>query len=227
MAKDRRIRHRVERQGSPTLRNWDAPRRPHGKPQRSNVTVDCGWGRLIFAQTFEDNQVLADAICDETPGQRNIALYINDPHVVLALRPQELFLDPSHTYRLWLFNYRPSRVRPQGFSIRRAQDEKDARAIARLLASRNMVPAEPDFLNEHFASKVLTHFVAKDSGDGRIVGTVMGVDHKRAFDDVETARACGHWPSIRRRACPASAARWWPHWPTITRPAGASTWTCR
>ncbi len=185
MAKDRRTSHRVERQGSPTLRNWDAPRRPHGKPQRSNVTVDCGWGRLIFAQTFEDNEQLADAICEEAPGQRNIALYINDPHVVLSLSPQELFLDPSHTFRLWLFNYRPSRVRPQGFTIRRAQDEKDARAITRLLASRNMVPAEPEFVSEHIASKVLTHFVAEDSAEGRIVGTVMGVDHKRAFDDVE------------------------------------------
>lgn len=185
MADDRRIRHRVKRQGSPTLRNWDSPKRPHGKPQRSNVSIDCGWGRLIFAQTFSDNRELADLISDEAPGQRNIALYINDPHVVLSLNPQELFLDPSHTYRLWLFNYRPSRVRPQGFSIRRAQDEKDAGAISRLLTSRNMVPAEAEFISEHIASKVLTHFVAEDSASGRVVGTVMGVDHKRAFDDVE------------------------------------------
>lgn len=185
MAKDRRIRHRVERQGSPTLRNWDAPRRPHGKPLAKDATVDCGWGRLIFAQTFSDDRVLADVICDEAPRQRNIALYINDPHVVLSLAPQDLFLDPSHTYRLWLFNYRPSRVRPQGFNIRRAQDDKDAAAITRLLSSRNMVPAEPEFVSEHIASKVLTHFIAEDANNGRVIGTVMGVDHKRAFDDVE------------------------------------------
>jgi GNAT-family acetyltransferase (TIGR03103 family) len=185
MAKERRIRHRVERQGSPTLRNWDAPKRPRGKPQATNATIDCGWGRLIFAQTFADNQQLADTICDEASGQRNIALYINDPHVVLSLSPQELFLDPSHTYRLWLFNYRPSRVRPQGFTIRRAQHEKDAAAITRLLSSRNMVPAEPEFVSDNIASKVLTHFVAEDASDGRVIGTVMGVDHKRAFDDVE------------------------------------------
>lgn len=185
MAGDRRIRHRVERQGSPTLRNWDAPRRPHGKPQRSGVTVDCGWGRLIFAQTFSDKQQLAETVCDEAPGRRNIALYINDPHVVLSLRPQQLFLDPSHTYRLWLFNYRPSRVRPQGFNIRRAHDAEDAKAITRLLKARNMVPSEPEFLNRHIASKILTHFIAEDASSGRVVGTVMGVDHKRAFDDVE------------------------------------------
>ncbi len=184
MGKERSNRHRVERQGSPTLRNWDAPKRPHGKPQREDVVVDCGWGQLIFAQTFSDQQSLARRICDEAAEQRNIALYINDPHVVLSLRPQELFLDPSHTYRLWLFNYRPARVRPQGFSIRRAQDQQDTKAITRLLTSRNMVPADPEFLDRHIASKTLTQFVAEDA-DGRIVGTVMGVDHKRAFDDVE------------------------------------------
>ena len=43
---------------------------------------------------------LVDAIRAEGPGQRDIAFYVSDPHVVLAQAPQELFLDPSHTYRL-------------------------------------------------------------------------------------------------------------------------------
>lgn len=147
--------------------------------------MDCGWGRLIFAHTFDDNTRLAEAICDEAPQCRNIALYIKDPHVVLALRPQELFLDPSHTYRLWLHTYRASRVLPKGFIIRRAQDASDARAISRLLASRGMVPADADFIASHISSKVLTHFVAADERSGTIIGTVMGVDHQRAFNDIE------------------------------------------
>jgi GNAT-family acetyltransferase (TIGR03103 family) len=105
--------------------------------------------------------------------------------VILSLRPQQLFLDPSHTYRLWLYNYRSSRVQPRGFRIRRMHDVDDARAIHRLLASRNMVPVESDFLVDKIPSRVLTHFVAEDTNDGRIIGTVMGVDHKRAFDDPE------------------------------------------
>lgn len=180
-----RIRHRVKRQGDPTLRNWDAPAHPQGQTQKQNVAIDCGWGRLVFAQTFSDNEELAQDICDEPEDRRNIAIYIRDPHVVLSLRPQDLFLDPSHTYRLWLFNYRASRVRAQGFNVRRAKDADDARAIARLLATRRMVAPDPKFLEEHITSRALTHFVAEDAASGQIVGTVMGVDHKRVFDDIE------------------------------------------
>ncbi|HNP36300.1 MAG TPA: N-acetylglutaminylglutamine synthetase [Woeseiaceae bacterium] len=184
MATDRR-QHRIDRQGAPTLRNWDDRTGLRGQRASSEATVDCGWGTLIFAHTFGDNQRLADTISDESPKQRNIALYIKDPHVILSLRPQELFLDPSHTYRLWLYNYRSSRVRPKGFQIRRMQDRSDAKAVGRLLATRNMVPVEPDFLLEQVSSRVLTHFVAVDTKNQRIIGTVMGVDHKRAFDDTE------------------------------------------
>ncbi len=183
--KSEKIRHRVDRQGSPTLRNWDSPKRVRGKQLASEATVDCGWGRLIFAHTFDDNRRLADAICDEQPEQRNIALYIKDPHVVLALKPHDLFLDPSHTYRLWLHTYRASRILPRGFRVRRAQGAVDAKAIGRLLVSRNMVPSGANFILSQISSKVLTHFVAEDEQTGEIIGTVMGVDHFRAFNDVE------------------------------------------
>jgi GNAT-family acetyltransferase (TIGR03103 family) len=161
------------------------PKHPKGKPLASEASLDCGWGRLIFAHTFDDNARLAEAICDEAPQCRNIALYIKDPHVVLALRPQELFLDPSHTYRLWLHTYRASRVLPKGFNIRRAQDGSDARAISRLLACRGMVPADAGFIASHISSKVLTHFVAADERSGTVIGTVMGVNHRRTFNDIE------------------------------------------
>ncbi len=184
LAKDR-TQHRIDRQAAPTLRNWDDRTGLRGERVDSESVVDCGWGRLIFAHTFVDNQRLAEAICDEPPKQRNIALYIKDPHVVLSLRPQELFLDPSHTYRLWLYNYRSSRVRPKGFRIRRMQDETDTQAVGQLLASRGMVPVDPDFLSKQISSRVLTHFVAEDIAEQRVIGTVMGVDHERAFDDPE------------------------------------------
>jgi len=175
----------MDRQGAPTLRNWDATKRRHGDRLAIEAVMDCGWGRLIFAHTFDDNERLADAICDEVPHQRNIALYIKDPHVVLSVRPHELFLDPSHTYRLWLHTYRASRVLPRGFSVRRAQGSDDATAISQLLAARNMVPADADFIGSQISSKVLTHMVAEDGDSGAVIGTVMGVDHARAFDDIE------------------------------------------
>ena len=178
-------RHRVERHGAPTLRNWDSPGGPQSDSLASEAAIECGWGRLIFAHTYDDIERLAEAICDEAPQCRNIALYIKDPHVVLAQKPQDLFLDPSHTYRLWLHTYRASRVLPKGFAVRRARDDEDAAAIGHLLASRGMVPADKHFIASNLTSKMLTHFVAEDIDSGAIIGTVMGVDHKRAFADAE------------------------------------------
>src|SRR3546814_11412017 len=69
-----------------------------------NVTMDCGWGLRSFVHTFDDPAELADAIRQERAGQRDIALYVVDPHVVLAQAPLDLFLDPSNTYRLRMTN---------------------------------------------------------------------------------------------------------------------------
>ena len=160
---------------------------PHfqGEPLAADASVDCGWGKLIFAHTFGSNERLVAAIEDEQPGQRNLALYLRDPHVVVAMAPQELFLDPSHTYRLSLAEYLPARVLPAGFRIRRLRKRADAEEIPRLLASCRMVSAEPAFIWRHRKSRALTYFIAEDPTNGRALGTVMGVDHAEAFDDPE------------------------------------------
>ena len=91
-------RHRLERRQAPSVKSWQVP----SGPAADEVVVDVGWGRLIFAHTFADNKHLAQTLCKEAPGCRDIAMYLRDPHVVVSLAPQELFLDPSHTFRLWL-----------------------------------------------------------------------------------------------------------------------------
>lgn len=62
--------------------------------------MECGWGRLILGQTFCDPAELVATLRAERHGQRDIAIHLSDPHVLLSLAPQELFLDPSHTFRL-------------------------------------------------------------------------------------------------------------------------------
>ena len=186
MSSSDRSRHRIERQRAPTLRNWAQEKPRHrGKKLEPEAVVDCGWGRLIFAHTFDDNRRLADTLLAEEEGRRDIALYLRDPHVVLAMEPQEFFLDPSHTYRLWFFNYRSARVRPQGFAVRRLRSQSDAEGIYRLLVSRRMVPPDPDFIWSHRRSRVLSFFVAENEETKEIIGTVTGVDHVEAFGDPE------------------------------------------
>jgi GNAT-family acetyltransferase (TIGR03103 family) len=182
-----RSRHRLERQGSATLRGVSERGDPRhrGKKLKPDAVLECGWGRLIFAHTFADNAVLARTLLDERPEQRDIGIYLRDPQVVLAMAPQELFLDPSHTYRLWFFNYRPARVQPRGFRVRRLRSRADAKAVHRLLCSRRMVPPDPDFVLARRNSRTLSFFVAEDEESGRIIGTVTGVDHVHAFADPE------------------------------------------
>ncbi|HEX7031099.1 MAG TPA: N-acetylglutaminylglutamine synthetase [Gammaproteobacteria bacterium] len=156
-----------------------------------DVVVECGWGRLLFAHTFTSNQALADELCRERPGQRDIALYLRDPHVVLSLAPQELFLDPSNTFRLWMFNWRSGHGHPKSFRVRKLRTRGDAEAINRLFSQRHMVDIDPSFVWQNRLSKTLTYFVAEDVADGTIIGTVTGVDHVNAFDDPEDG--CSLW----------------------------------
>jgi GNAT-family acetyltransferase (TIGR03103 family) len=150
-----------------------------------NAVVDCGWGRLIFAQTFLDSAAMVATLCEEQPNRRDIALYVSDPHVAVSLAPQEVFLDPSHTFRLWLDRYRPAHLRTRGFTIRLLNSPEDAEAVHTLYIRRHMVPPSAEFLWEHRASRRLTYLLAVDDSDGHILGVVTGVDHKTAFGDPE------------------------------------------
>jgi GNAT-family acetyltransferase (TIGR03103 family) len=156
---------------------------PTGPPPRSEASVDCGWGRLIFAHTFHSATELADALRAERPDSRDIAFYVPDPHVALAAAPQELFLDPSHTFRLDFSTYRPSRRKARGFFIRRLSTREDAEAVNVIYAARDMVPVPPEFFWSRRDARSIITFVAEDSETGEILGSVMGVDHFRAFGD--------------------------------------------
>jgi len=152
---------------------------------RSDALVEMGWGRLIFGHTFASDEKLIETLAAEPQGMRDLAIYLRDPHVVLALAPDRLFLDPSHTYRMWMHNYRPSDRALQGFMIRRIRTREDAEAVNRIYASWNMVTCDPEFMTAHNASRRLTFFIA-ESTDGQVLGTVTGVDHVEAFNDPES-----------------------------------------
>ncbi len=151
----------------------------------SNAIVDCGWGRLIFAHTFDDNRKLADALLEEIPGKRDIAFYVSDPHVLLALEPHNLFLDPSHTFRLWLDRYTVSQRRPRGFTVHLLNTREEAEALQRVYLSRHMIPPPIEFIWAQRASRVVQFFIASDLQSGEVLGVATGVDHVEAFGDPE------------------------------------------
>jgi len=149
------------------------------------VTLQCGWGRLIFAHTFLSPQEVARTVLEEQPGQRDIAFYLNDPHLVLNEAPQELFLDPSITFRLQFSDYTPSSRETVGFEVSPIRERSEIREINRIYISHKMVPVDEDFLWRERDRPEFQYLVARRLEDGRILGVVLGVDHRANFDDIQ------------------------------------------
>lgn len=149
----------------------------------SNVHIHCGWGRLLIGHTFESEVQLAKSLLQEKPGERDIAMYIANPHVVLNYAPQMLFLDPSDTFRLWLNEYRQKRTSIPGVLVRRAANRRDVDAINRIYKTRQMVPLNVNHVLEQRHSKQLIYLIAEEMHNRKYLGTVMGVHHEKVFND--------------------------------------------
>jgi GNAT-family acetyltransferase (TIGR03103 family) len=175
----------------PSLKSWgDLPETEEARKLREDVVVQCGWGRLIFGHTFRDPQTLADEIRKEQPGRRDIALYLRDPHVVLSLAPNEIFLDPSHTYRLYLSDYVAGGKTVRPFDVEPIEDPSDVEEMSRIYKARRMVPPDPEFVWAQRQQNRFTYLVARTRA-GQIIGCVIGVDHVAAFEDPENG--CSLW----------------------------------
>jgi GNAT-family acetyltransferase (TIGR03103 family) len=151
---------------------------------QSPVSLHCGWGRILIGHTYCDPVELASDLLHEQAGERDIALYVAAPHQVLAHAPQQLFLDPSDTSRIWFTDYRPARRSFRGFAIRRVQSEADWKGINCLYQSRGMLPVNHELCTPREQGGPV-YWLAEDDDSGQVIGSVMGVNHQKAFNDPE------------------------------------------
>ena len=168
-----------------TSRSWKRPSEHQLQGMASDVVLDLGWGRLVFGQTFGDLRGVVEALRDEASGRRDICIYPRDPHVLVGLAPDELFIDPSYTYRLDLHRYRPRADLLRGVFVRTVTSAADMGAINDIYAVNGMVLADPAIMWANHRTRSFTYLVAEDSRTGAIIGTVTGVDHQLAFGDPE------------------------------------------
>lgn len=154
-----------------------------------DVALDMGWGRLILGQTFADHEHLLTVLAAEAPGRRDICMYVTEPQVLVSLAPFELFIDPSVSYRLALTPETVRAAAPESsVRIRPLRNRRDVEEFNRLYASCGMLTTPPAVLLRNAQSDVFHYLVAEEvtsDGRARIVGTVTGVDHARAFRDPE------------------------------------------
>jgi GNAT-family acetyltransferase (TIGR03103 family) len=168
-----------------TSRSWKQPSEHQLQGMQTDVVLDLGWGRLIYGQTFPDLRDIVDAFRAEESGERDICIYPRDPHVLVGLAPDELFIDPSYTYRLDLHRYRPRAELIRGVFVRTVTSQAEMEVINDIYAINGMVVGDADVMWRNHRTRAFTYLVAEDRRTGRIVGTVTGVDHRLAFGDPE------------------------------------------
>jgi GNAT-family acetyltransferase (TIGR03103 family) len=168
-----------------TSRSWAQPSEHQLRGMQSDVVLDLGWGRLVFGQTFADLRGIVDALRAEESGERDICIYPRDPQVLVGLAPDELFIDPSYTFRLDLHRYRPRSELIRGVFVRTVTSEAEMDAINDIYAVNGMVLGDAEVMWRNHRTRSFTYLVAEDRRTGRIVGTVTGVDHGLAFGDPE------------------------------------------
>lgn len=147
------------------------------------VILDCGWGCLIFANTFQNPMKIAEVLLNEKPGKRDIAIFIEEPHVVLSMAPQEIFLDPSHHLRLLQGDYLSDGIPDSSMFVRKLDWEKDSARINQIYQSRCMVQVEESFFRGIENSEKIVLFVAVDSQSGQIEGVITCLDHGKIYND--------------------------------------------
>jgi GNAT-family acetyltransferase (TIGR03103 family) len=151
----------------------------------AEVVLDLGWGQLVFGQTFRDPAAILSTLRGEETGRRDICVYPRDPQVLVGMAPDELFIDPSLTYRLDLHRYRPRPDVIRGVFVRTVTSAAEMDQINELYARNGMVAADARTMWANHRTRTFTYLVAEDTRTGKVVGTVTGVDHVLGFGDPE------------------------------------------
>ncbi|MDT5337814.1 MAG: hypothetical protein QOD90_3319 [Mycobacterium sp.] len=158
-----------------------------GEARAVGVVQDLGWGRLVFGQTCDDPEQFGTALRAEASGRRDIGMYLDAPHVFVALHPQEFFIDPSFTYRVDLTKplaYQPPSV--PGLSVRPVATVADCAAINQIYLQCRMVPADVNLMWDNSQNAPhMVYLLVTDDETGAVVGTVTGIDHAQLFGDDE------------------------------------------
>lgn len=158
---------------------------------KPGTVLQCGWGRLLFADTFPDPESVAESVLKENPEQRDIAMYLLDPHLVLNCAPQRIFLDPSNTYRLKLDDCPPPKRPLTGFEIRSLEHKEELDEINRIYTTLGMVPLDAEFVWRNRQSPYLTYAIAHKAETDEVLGVAMGADHRACAEYMPNG--CSVW----------------------------------
>ena len=212
-----------------TSRSWQralAARAPgHARPTSSSTWAGAGWS---WARPSPTCAASSTRCAPRRAGERDICIYPRDPHVLVGLAPDELFIDPSYTYRLDLHRYRPRPELIRDVFVRTATSRADMEAINEIYALNGMVLGDADVMWAQPPHARL-HLPGRR-------GLAHRADHRHGHRGRPRARlrrpggaapACGAWPCTTRTPRPAPVRRWCGCWPSATSAGAGPTSTSR
>ncbi|TKB48876.1 hypothetical protein FCL40_09540 [Ferrimonas sediminicola] len=167
---------------------------------KSAAQVHCGWGRVLFGHTFSNHQQLIDHLDGEEQLRSDVVFYCREPQVLVSKAPQQLFIDPSLTYRLALSTFDSSATETGRIRLRPMMGGWDEHNINTLLLSLGRVDLGEDFTHKMFADPSLSMLLAEDEQTGKLLGCVTGIDHKLAFNDPDNGSSA--WGMAIDPDCP-------------------------
>lgn len=148
-----------------------------------NAIVDLGRTKILFAQTFMNQDDLIKALKKEKEGEKYMAMYVPDPHILVAKAPDLLFINPSYVYRFDLSQIELPKREPF-YPIRLLATAKDAERVNEIYRECNMLPQPAEKILENQRTNKVKYFVAMNK-QKKVIGTVTAIDHFQAFGDLE------------------------------------------
>ena len=166
----------------PARRVAAAPGRRDGRRRGARTRL----GPADFRPDLRRRRTSSPRCCAaKAQGRRDICIYAREPHVLVARAPAELFIDPSHTYRLRFAGRRSGAADVRVHGAHAGGRRRRRRDEPRLRALRDGARAGRRHLGQPPHRDPVDYLVAVRDDDGTVVGTVTGVDHKRLFSDPE------------------------------------------
>ncbi len=167
---------------------------------KENIIVDCGWGKLLFGETFSDTKKTISELKKERKAERNILFYPLDPQLMMTSHAQDFFLNPAYIYKLDLQNFSERRVSRVTFAIRKAETQDDVDALNKVYVKMNMLPLHKNWFVDK--DKSIELYVVEDLATQEIYGGAMVVDHVTAFQDEK--KSVSIWSVVISSSAPYS-----------------------
>ncbi len=148
---------------------------------QENVSLDCGWGKLVFGETFSETKKTITELKKERKTERNVLFYPLDPQLMMTTNASDFFLNPAYVYKLDLKTFSKRKGGRSTFHIRKAETEEDIEALNIVYGKMKMIPLRKNWFGKK--DEAITVYVVEDTKTKEIYGGIMLIDHVTAFKD--------------------------------------------